>query len=153
MDQEAIIRYIRGTFDGVDLLQPGPGSEPAIAIGDSFFSYDPHGDLPGEKKFSFATIVIKDYGDFDSLSKLDREGVYRLNIGVSRKTYESLFGKPPGPVADGDYDFAAIDQLFPHPVYSTQAWVSIVNPTEQTFETIKPLIEEAYELAVRRHRD
>lgn len=153
MDQEAIIRYVRETFHGVDVLQPGPGSDPAIAIGDTFFSYDPDGDLPGEKKFPFATIVIKDYGDFDKLSDLDREGVFRLNIGVSRQTYKNLFGRPPGPVVDGDYDFAAFDQLFPHPVYSTQAWVSIVNPAETTFGTIKLLIEEAYQMAVRRHRD
>jgi hypothetical protein len=151
MDQETIIRYIADTFKGVDVLRPGPGSEPAIAIGDTFFSYDPDGDLAPEKKFPFATIVTKDYGEFDNFSNLDREGVFRLNIGVSRKTYERLFGTPPGPVATDEYNFAAFDHVFPHPLYSPQAWVSVVNPGEGKFEEIKPLIAEAYERAVRRY--
>ena len=94
----------------------------------------------------FATIVIKDYGDFDDASDLDRPGVYRLNVGVGKETYRSLF---PG---EGEHDFTALDVLMPHPVYGRQHWVCVLNPSEKTFETVKPLLAEAYEIAVKRLR-
>ena len=101
----------------------GPGA------GDTFFIYDPERDLPDNRQMPFATIVTKDYGDFDNLSKLDRDGVYRLNIGVSRETFRSLFP------TDTEHDFAASDTLMPHPVYAPQSWVSVLNPSEPTFES------------------
>ena len=57
MDQEKIIEYIENTYSGLDILRPGPGSEPPIAIGDTFISYDPDGNLAPERKFPFVTIV------------------------------------------------------------------------------------------------
>jgi hypothetical protein len=64
----------------------GHGSE-GIAAGDTFFIYDPCCDLDDKQRFPFATIVTKDYGEFDNLSHLDKPGVYRLNVGVSRETF------------------------------------------------------------------
>ncbi|MGH7760092.1 MAG: DUF6194 family protein [Candidatus Dormibacteraceae bacterium] len=93
--------------------------------------------------FPFATIVTKDYGDFDNQSNLDRPGVFRLNIGLSKETYASLFG-------EGQYDFAALDRLIPHPVYGPNHWVGVLNPTDSTFESIEPLLAEAYRIAVNR---
>src|SRR5581483_9814406 len=95
MDQDAIIGYIADTFPGVDVVRGAEG----IAAGDTFFMYDPDGRLDPKRRFPFATIVTKDYGDFDRASNLDRPGVFRLNVGVSRDTYRSLFGPLPAPPA------------------------------------------------------
>lgn len=152
MDQRAIIRYIADTFAGVDVVTGTDG----IAAGDTFFIYDPDRDLEPKHQFPFATIVTKDYGDFDRASHLDRPGVFRLNIGVGSKTYRALFGPPPsqpggaGVVATG-LDFTALDRVLPHPVYAPQSWVCVLNPSAETFETVRPLLAEAYDQAVKRH--
>src|SRR5262249_50399911 len=106
--------------------------------------------------FPFATIVTKDYGDFDCASQINRPGVFRLNIGVSKETYRSLFGPQPPPPPAGStvatgHDFAALDQLLPHPVYSPQSWVCVLNPSAATFEAVRPQLAEAYQLAVSRY--
>ena len=98
--------------------------------------------------------MTKDYGDFDSASDLNRLGVFRLNIGVSRETWRALFGaEPPRAAADDDggrgHDFAALDRLLPHPVYGRQYWVCVLNPSVETFQTaVRPLLAEAYQMAV-----
>lgn len=143
MDQDAIIQYVADMFGGVDIVRPneGPGA------GDTFFIYDPERNLDDKHRFPFATIVTKNYGEFDNLSQLDRPNVFRLNVGVSHDTFRSLFNH-----AEGDYDFAALDTLMPHPVYARQGWVSVLNPGVETFESVKPLLAEAYSTASRRAR-
>jgi predicted DNA-binding protein (MmcQ/YjbR family) len=37
-------------------------------------------------------------------------------------------------------------------VYGAQHWVSVINPSDATFETVEPLLAEAYERAVNRYR-
>ena len=92
MDQDAIVRFITARFPGVDAdVGSGESGAPEIAWGDTFVIYDPESTLEGAKRFPFATIVTKDYGDFDNLSNLARDGLFRLNVGLSRETYESLF--------------------------------------------------------------
>jgi len=146
MDQAAITRFISTTFAGVDIVI---GSEeagsPEIAWGDTFFIYDPHRTLEGSRQFPFATIVTKDYGDFDNASNLDRPDVFRLNIGVSKDTYASLLD------TGAEHDFTALDQLMPHPVYGRNHWVCVLNPSEATFDTLKPLLRDAYDRAVERY--
>ena len=146
MDQAAITRFISMTFAGVDIVI---GSEeagsPEIAWGDTFFIYDPHRTLEGSRQFPFATIVTKDYGDFDNASNLDRPDVFRLNIGVSKDTYASLLD------TGAEHDFTALDQLMPHPVYGRNHWVCVLNPSEATFDTLKPLLRDAYDRAVERY--
>jgi hypothetical protein len=135
VDQVSITQYILDTFADVDVLTPTDG----IAAGDSFFTYaDP------QHMFPFTTIVTKDYGDFDCASNLNRPGVFRLNIGVSKNTFRRLFG-------EAEHDFAALDRLFPHPVYAPQSWVSVLNPSKATFQMLQPLLAEAYGIAVERH--
>src|SRR5688572_30613855 len=138
MDQEAIIQYVMATFTGVELVRPtdGPGS------GDSFFFYDPERNTDPTRRLPFATIVTKDYGDFDNASRLDRPGVYRLNIGVGRETFRVLFGHPPSADATelAGYELAALDRLMPHPTYAAQSWVCVLNPSPVTFEAVKPLL-------------
>ena len=149
MDQEAIIQYVMGTFTGVEVVRPtdGPGA------GDTFFFYDPQHNLDPQRRLPFATIVTKDYGDFDNASQLNRLGLFRLNIGVSRDTFRALFGPPSSAESDQSptYDYAALDRLLPHPVYAPQSWVCVLNPSEATFQAVRPLLAEAYELAVRRY--
>jgi hypothetical protein len=144
VDQEQIIEYIAETFSGVDVVRPtdGPGA------GDTFFIYDPERNLEPKQQWPFATIVTKDYGDFDNASNLNRPGVFRLNIGVPRQTFQTLF--PSGARDAAPTDFAALDRLMPHPVYASQSWVCVLTPTAETFEAIKPLLAEAYAMAANR---
>src|SRR5215831_1825945 len=91
MDQETIIQYIAGTFTGIEIQRPsdGPGA------GDTFIFYDPQHDTDPSRRLPFATIVTKDYQNFDTSSQLDRPNVFRLNIGVGRDTFQALFGHLP----------------------------------------------------------
>jgi Family of unknown function (DUF6194) len=149
MDQETIIHYITETFTGLEVQRPtdGPGA------GDTFIFYDPNHDTDPTRRMPFATIVTKDYGDFDNSSHLERPDVFRLNIGVSRETFRSLFGYLPNeePAEGVTYDFAVLDKLMPHPAYGRQSWVCVLNPSLGTFETVKPLLAEAYTLAANRY--
>jgi hypothetical protein len=150
MDQEAIIQYVEHTFSGVEVLRPidGPGA------GDTFFIYDPQRSLEPQRQFPFATIVTKDYGDFDNASQLNRPHVFRLNVGVSRDTFRALFGAPSSAASEmctDSYDFAALDRLLPHPVYAPQSWVCVLNPGPVSFEAVKPLLAEAYSRAAARY--
>ncbi|MGI8550682.1 MAG: DUF6194 family protein [Dehalococcoidia bacterium] len=152
MDQRSISQYVTDTFAGVDVVTPTDG----IASGDTFFTYGPDRTLDQKRWLPFATIVTKDYGDFDRASNLNRPGVFRLNIGVSKDTYRSLFGPQPSPsgaagAVEADHDFTALDQLLPHPFYAPQAWVCVLNPSAETFQTVQQLLAEAYDLAVGRH--
>jgi hypothetical protein len=142
LDQDAIRAYVAATCPGSNIIIAMVG----LPAGDTFFIYDPDRNLPDNRQLPFATIVTKDYGDFDNQSNLNREGVWRLNIGVGRDTFRSLLGSGD----DAGYDFAALDQLMPHPLYGKQGWVCVLNPSDATFERLKPLLREAYEIAVAR---
>ncbi len=67
-----------------------------------------------------------------------------MNIGISKETFAKLFA------AEADHDFTALDRLMPHPVYARNHFVCVLNPSDSTFDEIKPLLQEAYEIAVRR---
>ena len=149
MDQDAIIQYITDTFAGVEVLRPsdGPGA------GDTFFFTVAQRDTDPTRRLPFTTIVTKDYQNFDESSQLDRPGVFRLNIGVSRETFQSLFGYLPGKESaeSAEYDYAALDKLMPHPLYAPQSFVCVLNPSPETFATIKPLLAEAWSIVEARH--
>jgi hypothetical protein len=145
LDETSITRYIETALPGVDVVVgSSEAASPEIAWGDTFFIYDPNRDLSDTRRFPFATIVTKDYGEFDNASNLDRPGVFRLNIGVGKETYARLFD------SHEQFDFTALDRLMPHPVYGANHFVCVLNPSDSTFEAIKPLLSEAYEIAVRR---
>lgn len=139
MDEAATREYILGTFDGVGVTD---------LSGDSFFFCDP------EKKVPFATLVTSDV--HDKASDLERPGVFRLNIGVSPETYRELFGAQPafprdGGIVNTGHDFTAPDQLMPHPVYAAMSWVCVLSPGEETLETVKVLLAEAYKRDAAKH--
>jgi len=55
--------------------------------------------------------------------------------------------------AMSDPDYTALDRLMPHPVYALQHWVSVLNPSVGTFESVvKPLLEEAHARVARAPR-
>lgn len=154
MTEEEVIRFVGG-MSGVEYLTAGEGSgAPEVAWGDTFFYYDPDGTDPADRKFPFATIVIKDYDGFDTLSNVNRPGVFRVNIAVGRHVYQDLFGHSPAAHAEhhDEYDYTALDRLIPHPVYAVQGWVSVLNPGESTADRTRELLTQAHTRATtRRH--
>jgi len=146
MESDDIARFI-AALGGVDVVVASAATgAPEVSWGDSFFFYNPD-RLESARQFPFATIVTKDYAAFDTASNLNRPGVYRLNIGLARETYADLFSGH-----NRKYDFAAVDQLLPHPVYGPNHWVCVLNPSDATFERLKPLLAEAHGRAVQRYR-
>jgi hypothetical protein len=117
------------------LLERYPDTDVVRALGAIFFSIDPEKHWP-----NYATIVTTDEHDEGAPSNLTaRDRVFRLNIGVGRATFERMVG------GIADPDFAAFNQLLPHPVYAKQLWISILNPTDATFrDVVLPLLDEAY---------
>jgi hypothetical protein len=139
MDANEVTAYIRETFPGVETTE---------AYGYTFFFYG------SERMLPFATLATAD-NEHDRVSNLDREGVYRLNIGVSRETYRALLGdeKPrlgPAGIIEGDHDFTVLDQILPHPHYAPQSWVCVLSPGGETFEIVRALLREGYDRAVLR---
>lgn len=117
--------------------------------GESGIFYNPGGVL---KRGVYVLTVKEKDGANDKASRLNRPGVYRVNLGLRRETYTRLFGpvppRPPkGGVAAVDADFTALDVLMPHPVYAWMGWIAALNPSAETFERLKPLIQESYEFA------
>jgi hypothetical protein len=93
----------------------------------------------------FVSIADSD-NEYDSVSNLDREGVFRINIGISRETFQSLFANS----SDENLDFAALDVFLPHPEYSKQHFVCILNPSQENAEVTKKLMVEAHGIAASR---
>ena len=133
IDESFITNYITSTFENV---------ESTVNMGYTFFFYrDDH-------MHAFATIASNG-NEHEQVSRLERPGVYRLNIGVSRETFHSLFGK--GKIDLSPYDFTALDTIMPHPDYSSQFFICVLSPSEASFEKIKPLLAEAYDVAMKRY--
>jgi Family of unknown function (DUF6194) len=152
VNEAEISRYITETFEGVDVVADA---------GNSFFFYNPDSNVPPDHKFPFVTLVTSDI--YDQFSNLNRPSVFRLNIGIGKQTFRSLFGEHSLPCGRdsaaesgenaSDYDFTALDQVMPHPVYGRMYWVCVLNPGDETFETqVRPLLDQAYELAVSRYK-
>jgi hypothetical protein len=153
MNESEISQYITETFEGVDVM---------VASGDSFFFYNPDRSVPPDHRFMFATIVTSDIND--QFSDLNRPSVFRVNIGISKQTFRSFFSEPSLPsdqnstvknrdTSNSDYDFTALNQVMPHPVYGRMYWTCILSPGDETFKTtVQPLIAEAYGIAVSKYR-
>jgi hypothetical protein len=133
IDESFIMSYITDTFENV---------EATVNLGYTFFFYrDNH-------MHAFATIASTG-NEYEKISNLERPGVYRLNIGVSRETFQSLFGK--GKIDVSDYNFTALDTIMPHPDYSSLSFICVLSPSEATFERIRPMLAEAYDIARKRY--
>lgn len=129
---ERIIEHITGTFPDADLVRSPDGDW-------TFFSCDPETHWP-----NFATLGTNDDA-YDHFSDLARPGVFRLNIGVGRETFDTIAAAQPTPA------YTTFDTAIPHPVYAKQRWVCILNPTLGTFErVIQRLLVEAHDIVARR---
>ena len=128
MDQAAVIAAIQRAYDEVAIETIDGGS----------FLF-----AGADRMLPFATVVWSDA--FDNASDLSRPGVFRLNIGVSKATFSGLFGPD-----DAEPDYTALDTVMPHPVYAAQSWVCVLDPSEATVETLRPLLAEAHQRAVER---
>lgn len=137
MDKEEIISYCLKSFEG---------TVAAKNWGEQGVFYNP--DYVLKKGVYILTIKEKD-GANDQASDVDREGVFRVNVGIRKETFRGMFSEIPkrplaGSVVKMDYDFTKLDTIMPHPVYAWMSWICVLNPSVETFETLKPLIEESY---------
>ena len=142
--EAAVAQYLTSAFAGVQV---------DAAEGVTAFSYNPE-RTPSAAVY-FATLKRRDDA-FDDVSNLDRPTVFRLNVGVSVDAYTARFGPPPPPpgpddVVETTHDFTVLDQVMPHPAYAYMAWVCVLSPSAATFEGVKPLLADAYALAVMRY--
>ena len=153
MNEAEISRYITDTFESVDVV---------VDSGNSFFFYNPVGSLPPDYRLMFVTLMTRD-DVYDQFSNLNRPSVFRLNIGITKQTFRTLFplSKPPvnkdsaGESSDdfNSYDFTVLDQVIPNPVYGRMYWVCVLNPSNDTFKAkIRPLLTEAHKLAVSKYK-
>jgi hypothetical protein len=148
MTRDEVIDYVTRELEGtLVVVASEENGAPEVAWGDTFFFYDPDDITVPEKRLPYATIVVNDYPGFDEASDLKRTGVYRVNLWVSRDTYERQ--------TSGDdvsaIDYSVLDKVIPHPVYGPQSWLSVLNPGPVTESTVKDLLAEAHDRARKRH--
>lgn len=132
MDQDVVAAYITTTF---------PGVETEDNLGYTFFYFG------ADHRRAFATIA-RQGNEYEKVSDLSRPGVYRLNIGVSRDTFQSLFGS--ASVDLSGYDFTALDVIMPHPDYAKQFYICVLSPSDATWERVRELLREAYDIVVQK---
>lgn len=100
-----------------------------------------------DHRLPFVTIADADQ-EFDHVSNLDREGVFRINIGVSRATFAALFPDP----SPETVDHTELDRFLPHPDYAKQSFLCILSPTSRNAAATRRLIVEAHSIAAARLR-
>jgi hypothetical protein len=103
-----------------------------------FFVGDDH-------RLPFVTLANAD-NDYDNVSNLNRDGVYRVNIGISKATFQNLIGES----RTDPIDYSRLNVFLPHPDYAKQHFICILNPAGENVETTKQLIREAHAIAAAR---
>jgi uncharacterized protein DUF6194 len=69
---------------------------------------------------------------------------FRLNVCASPEWVEARFaGSPP-------VDLLEADTVAPHPTDGPRGWVSVLNPSSETFESLEPVIRTTYDAAASR---
>ncbi|MBD5155225.1 MAG: hypothetical protein HDT15_09200 [Oscillibacter sp.] len=144
MTPDEILKYCLEGLDGTVLVN---------SWGERGIFYNPDGRL--KRGIYILTVKEKD-GEHDKSSRLDRKDVYRVNLGLRKSTFTQMFGSMPkrpdkGGVVDMDYEFSSVDTLLPHPVYAWMGWICVLNPSQERFEELKPLIQKAYEYAKEKY--
>src|SRR5690349_23930704 len=100
MDEPELLRLM-AALPGVVVVTAGPDTAaPEVAWGDSFAFYDPDDAGEAARRFPFATVVTKDYPGFDTESRLDRPGVFRLHPPAGREGFTRPLGFPPADPGD-----------------------------------------------------
>ncbi len=129
MSRQIIEQYINEKLPNVTKVEN---------FGYSFFLYDT------EKMLPFVTFAASD-NEYDSVSNLNRDGVFRVNIGISKGSYTKLF-----PGNKTDWDYTELNQFMPHPDYAAQHFICVLNPESNTLSETLNFIEEAYFIAKSR---
>lgn len=93
----------------------------------------------------FVSFVDAD-NEYDTVSDLNREGVFRVNIGVGRELYDELAGTR----SVDDMDFTELNVFLPHPHYAKQTFVCILNPEDVNENITIEAIAQAHALASAR---
>ena len=173
MDQAAVIQHLRTALGGVDVVEasddfyffyaPGDG-RPAdhifpfatLVTGDRHDQFS-NLDRPGVYRLNVG-VGKETFRELfgpnpvlppaDSPLALPKAAAGGPNAAAANSALPE--SSPTPPVADGEFDFAALDRLFPHPVYGRMYWVSVVNPSEATFGRVRPMLAEAHALAAKR---
>ena len=119
---------------------------PIESWGERSFFVNPQNKL--KRGTYFATLKSKD-GENDRASHLDRENVFRCNMGLPQPIYETHFGARPkrpskGGIIEGSWDFEALDVFTPHPIYGWMGWVAILNPGQESAGKVTEYLHEAY---------
>ncbi|AEB28479.1 DUF6194 family protein [Francisella hispaniensis] len=145
MNVQEIVMDLLGRYD--DLVIHNTYGEIAIML-------NPNNQLAKGKYFS----TIKGYdGPNDKSSNLNRDTkTFRLNLKISKQRFLEIFNQsklPERPSKGGvvclegsAFDFSQEDKILPHPVYGWMSWVSIVNPTQETFDYLlsQGFFDDAY---------
>ena len=144
MTADRILEYCLRELEGTVLVD---------SWGERGIFYNPANKL--KRGIYILTVKEKD-GENDNSSRLNRENIYRVNSGVRKHTFEKLFGTIPkrpakGGIVDMEYDFTTLNQILPHPVYAWMGWICTLNPSESTFDRLKPYILEAHEYAKEKY--
>lgn len=98
--------------------------------------------------FPFATIVTKD-NEYDNLSNLNRPDMFRINININKEIFDQLITVKKttswlGAYQNSGIDFTAVNTIFPHPIYGSMNWISIINPSSKIFLTLQTYLSEWY---------
>lgn len=140
MTPDDILNYCLENLDGVVEIN---------SWGERGIFYNPGRVL---KRGVYVLTVKEKDGNNDRSSQLNRNGTFRVNLGLRKQTFQNLFGELPkrpakGSVVEMSYDFTNTDTIMPHPVYAWIGWICVLNPTIETFESLKTYIQESYEFA------
>lgn len=142
---EDVLNYCLENLEGTVLVN---------SWGEQGIFYNPQNKL---KRGVYVLTVKEKDGDNDKSSSLNRKGIYRVNLGIRKPTFTDMFGQTPkrpekGKIVEMEYNFSDTDKIMPHPVYAWMAWICCLNPSEQTFDRLKPLISEAYQYAKEKYQ-
>lgn len=108
------------------------------SFGYTFFFYDPEQVLP------FVTFAASD-NEHDNISNLNRDGVFRVNIGIAKDSYNKLFTGN-----ESQWDYTALNRFMPHPHYAAQHFICILNPEDNQLTQTITYINEAHLVAKKR---
>lgn len=140
MSPDEIIGFVTTTYQDVHIKQ---------SWGEVSMFVNPGKQLPSGTYF--ATLKQRD-GPNDKASNLDRNNVFRFNLGLGKILFEPVFGTPPprpakGQIIEGAWDFTILDKVMPHPVYGWMSWICVLNPSLHAFHHMRSWIDGAYQRA------
>ncbi|MDA3966711.1 MULTISPECIES: DUF6194 family protein [Helicobacter] len=142
MQIEEIINILQDKYSGIVLRE---------IYGEKALFYNPHNYF--KNGVYFCTIKETD-GPNDNISKLNREGIYRLSCSIDYICYERLFGKKPSRPKRGEYvkigcdiKFECLNIIMPHPIYAYLYWICINSPNKEKFYEFLEFIDISYNKA------